>query len=159
MPATAAQIPPGVPVAQGYRGDTPTPVAGQAADLKSSAGDMLIWLKANLGVPASIPPPLSAALALTHETVFRASQQCPAAHHPLKFDMGLAWQSHPLRPGGPVVYAKDGATPQGGFSCWIGFVPARGIGLAVLTNHIGGEAPGQLGLDILCELTAPGAAR
>ena len=159
MPATVALIPPGASVAQGYRvdgrgpGHPLVPVDSQAADLKSSARDMRTWLKANLGTPGSLPPPLSAALTLTQGIYFRGAQQCSTAGS-IPFDMGLAWQQHPLVDGGPVTYAKDGATSQGGYSCWIGFIPARQLGLAVLTNLIGGGGPTGLGLAILTVLAA-----
>ncbi|MFL5806121.1 MAG: serine hydrolase [Roseiflexaceae bacterium] len=129
-------------------------------DLKSSARDMLTWLEANLGLfNSSIPQSLSQAITCTHQTYFSSSQQC--SHAPaIPFDMGLAWQIHPLQAGGPIVYGKDGATSQGGYSCWIGFIPSQQIGLAVLTNLFGvkgpqGEQnPTELGLDILKSLVA-----
>jgi len=160
MPATFTHIPAGAPLAQGYRGTQITPVAQQAPDLKSSARDMLTWLEANLGLfNSSIPQSLSQAITCTHQTYFNSSQQC--SHAPaIPFDMGLAWQIHPLQAGGPIVYGKDGATSQGGYSCWIGFIPSQQIGLAVLTNLFGvkgpqGEQnPTELGLDILKSLVA-----
>jgi hypothetical protein len=67
--------------------------------------------------------------------------------------MGLAWQIYdgtisklPLE----QVYTKNGSSSLGGQSCWVAFLPARKLGIAVLTNLDDGIlAPGELGIKIL----------
>lgn len=148
MPSTAAQVPPDAKKAQGYHpnGNAATK---EAEDLKSNANDMLIWIKAQLGV-GSIPQALASAIALTQKTYFTSQQQCAQSKHPIKFNMGLAWQIHPLPGTKIMLFIKDGASGLGGQSCWVGFVPERKAGVAVLTNGVGAKpAPAALGLQIL----------
>ncbi len=124
---TMARVPWGYPMAQGFDGGRP--VARRPADLKSSARDLLVWLKANLGLmDQSIPPHLAQAIRMTHQIWYRTAPN-------LRFDMGLAWQVQDKDPSGPILMGKNGAA--GGYSCWIGFMPERGIGLSVLTNEFG----------------------
>ncbi len=49
--------------------------------------------------------------------------------------MGLAWQVQDKDPSQPRLFSKNGGTGRGGYSCWIGFMPERGIGLSILTNE------------------------
>ncbi len=129
MSHTMAVVPWGYPMAQGFvRG---RPVPQREADLKSSARDMLVWLKANLGVlDQSIPPHLAQAIRMTHQIWYRTPPN-------LHFDMGLAWQVQDKNTALARLFSKDGATSRGGYSCWVGFMPERGIGLSVLTNEFG----------------------
>jgi hypothetical protein len=67
--------------------------------------------------------------------------------------MGLAWQFYdgtfPNLPG-EIVWAKDGASGMGGMSCWVAFLPASKLGIAVLTNMDHQEiAPAVLGAEVL----------
>ena len=51
--------------------------------------------------------------------------------------MGLAWQFYDgtmLNLPGERVWTKNGASGMGGMSCWVAFLPARKLGIAVLTN-------------------------
>lgn len=130
MPSTITHIPPGAPVAQGYIGPGHKLAQGQAADLKSSSRDMLTWLKANLGaLDGSIPVQLRDAIQLTHQVYFSSPE----------LDMGLAWQIQDKDPQQPTIFSKNGATSEGGYSCWIGFIPSQQIGLSVLTNKFYGQ--------------------
>lgn len=148
MSSTAAQIPPTAPKAQGYHKNG-TAATKEAEDLKSNANDMLIWIKAQLGV-GSVPQALASAIALTQKTYFTSKQQCAQSKHPINFNMGLAWQIHPLPGTKIILFIKDGASGLGGQSCWVGFVPERKAGVAVLTNGVGAKpAPSALGLQIL----------
>jgi CubicO group peptidase (beta-lactamase class C family) len=149
MNSTGAQIPDSALLALGYpkTGETEYP-CGQLQDLKSSGNDMLTWIKANLGV-ISMPKPLSDAIVVTHKTWFEASQQCRQPHvPPIHFDMGLAWQKSFLRNSSFLMWAKDGGGNCS--SCWIGFIPEKQIGVAVLTNGShADQTPTDLGISIL----------
>lgn len=151
MPSTAAQAPAGAVVAQGYvkKDGQVQPAKGEAEDLKSNAQDMLVWLKAQLGI-GKVPSALASAIALTHKTYFTPKQQCAKANKPIKFDMGLAWQMHALAETNLTLFIKDGSSGRGGQSCWVGFIPKKKIGVAVLTNAVGAaQAPAALGIQIL----------
>jgi beta-lactamase class C len=127
MSHTLAVVPWGFAMAQGFDGGRPVPQ--READLKSSARDMLVWLKANLGLMDQyIPPHLARAIRMTHRIWYRTAPK-------LRFDMGLAWQVQDKDPPQPILYSKNGGTSMGGYSCWIGFMPERGIGLSILTNE------------------------
>ncbi|MBV9732926.1 MAG: hypothetical protein JO275_09125 [Verrucomicrobia bacterium] len=64
--------------------------------------------------------------------------------------MGLGWQIHPFLDTGLTIAIKDGGTFLGGQSCWVGFIESKKLGVAVLTNMIGGKSsPAELGLQIL----------
>ena len=150
MPSTATQAPAGAPVAQGYvkKDGIVQPAAGEAEDLKSNAQDMLVWLKAQLGI-GKVPSALASAIALTHKTYFTPKQQCAKANKPIKFDMGLAWR-HALPETNLTLFIKDGSSGLGGQTCWVGFIPKKKIGVAVLTNAVGAsQAPAALGIQIL----------
>jgi beta-lactamase class C len=126
MSHTMAVVPRDYPVAQGFANGRPV---RRPADLKSSARDMLVWLKANLGLlDQSIPPHLAKAIGMTHEIWYRTPPN-------LRFDMGLAWQVADKDPSQASLWWKNGAA--GGYSCWIGFIPRRAIGLSILTNEFG----------------------
>src|SRR5262249_1030157 len=110
MRSTAAQPPAGAKVAQGYvmKNGAVHPAKGEAEDLKSNANDMLVWLRAQLGI-GDVPKPLASAIALTHNTYFTPQQQCAQANKPIKFNMGLAWQFHALPKSDLTLYIKDGS--------------------------------------------------
>lgn len=97
-----------------------------AADLKSIARDILLWLKANRRLMGRwIPLHLASAIRMTHQIWYRTSPN-------LRFDMGLAWQVQDKNPSLPRLFSKNGGV--GGFTCWVGFMPDLGIGLSILTN-------------------------
>jgi len=156
--------PPGPALAQGYvrRKDRVVPVSGKAADLYSTSHDMLIWLKANLGLIDGLPTPLASALAIAHGgpdggPYFDGlnNKSASGGPDPLPFNMGLAWQISAAGPGSspPPVFAKDGATSRGGGSAWIGFIadPQNPSAVAVLTN-LDGAGPDKMARDILLHL-------
>jgi beta-lactamase class C len=154
MRFTAAQPPKDAKVAQGYvdKKGTVEPAKGEAEDLKSNAHDMLIWLKAQLG-EGKVPPTLASAIAMTQKTYFTAQQQCSQAHKPIKFDMGLAWQKHNLKNTNLLMFTKDGDSGAGGQSCWVGYIPEKKAGVAVLTNGDGAsQPPAFLGTQILASI-------
>jgi beta-lactamase class C len=155
MKDTAIVPPENTTVAQGYNYDKKTgtlnKAPGVATDLKSSAVDMITWLQAQLYPSKIKDSALRQSIDRTHQVYFRRTDNCPT--EPLLFDMGLAWQIYD----GTIsklpreqVYTKNGASGLGGQSCWVGFLPARKLGIAVLTNLDGGTlAPGELGIQIL----------
>jgi len=145
MPNTFAahDAPANAVIAQGYDAANPQPKpATNAADLKSTALDMLAWLNAvytamKLNAQGQSLTPLQQALVNT-TNVWKTGLTNPDKQ-PIPFDMGLAWQIPTF--GTAQVLAKNGATGKGGFSCWVGLtrysstVPAAGI--ALMTNQIG----------------------
>src|SRR6266566_1505033 len=97
--------------------DLPT-LAGAGA-LRSTARDMLTFLAANLDTSAT---PMARGLRQTHEP--RQATDNP------NLKVGLAW--HILsRPVGNIVWHNGGT---GGYRSFIGFDPARRIGVVVLSN-------------------------
>jgi CubicO group peptidase (beta-lactamase class C family) len=154
MTSTAIVPPKGSTVAQGYnfKDGKPVKAPGVSTDLKSSAVDMITWLQTQL-YPAQIRDrALREAIDRTHQVHFRRTDNCPGSKA-LKFDMGLAWQifdgTNPKLPG-ERVYMKNGASGMGGQTSWVGFIPAKKLGVAVLTNlDYGTLAPGKLGVEIL----------
>lgn len=114
-------------VAQGYsRNGKPVPFrespnawpAGGA--LYSSSFDMLKFLKANLGI-GDTSSELLAAMQLAQKSYFKVNE---------KLEMGLGWQRVFLD--GHLLIEKNGGVP--GFSSYIGMVPAKKIGIVILTN-------------------------
>lgn len=146
MPNTFAadDVPPNAVIAEGYSSaSSPPHPATNAADLKSTAQDMLAWLdavytamKLQATEGASLTP-LQQAIANT-TNIWKTNLTNPNGKS-IPFDMGLAWQIPTM--GSAQVLAKNGATGKGGFSCWVGLtrydstVPAAGI--ALMTNQIG----------------------
>lgn len=149
-------------VAQGYLHTANGPVAakGTASDLKSSARDILAFLRANLGLwPGSVPADLAAAIAMTQKIYVDSPNACGQGGPPERFSMGLAWQvSEPDTDA--AQYFKDGATGRGGFTSYMAFLPGKGIAIAVLTNLDDGgtlkpkQTPGKLANEILAALPA-----
>ena len=145
MPNTfaAQDVPPNAVIAEGYdKPNSPPKPATNAADLKSTAQDMLAWLGANytamkLNAEGQSLTPLQQAL-VNATNVWKTNLKNQNGG-PIPFDMGLAWQIPMF--GSAQVLAKNGATGKGGFSCWVGLtrydsnVPAAGI--ALMTNQIG----------------------
>jgi len=125
-PATACAI--------GYvwQDDANRPTDTTPADLKSTASDMITFLRATLADP-SLPLPTDLAGALSLVRADHGSYPvCDSTHTML---MGLGWQQ-PLISGGSeqtrMLY-KNGEVA--GFSCALEVVPTEGIGIAALTNQ------------------------
>src|SRR6267143_1245589 len=113
--------------------DLPT-LAGAGA-LRSTAADLIAFLVANLDSTAT---PLSRTLQQTHG-------ERHATNDP-NLKIGLAW--HILsRPTGKIVWHNGGT---GGYRSFIGFDPARRIGVVVLCND-GNENVDDIGFHVLDE--------
>jgi CubicO group peptidase (beta-lactamase class C family) len=165
----AGKIPPkGSQPAQGYsENSAPVPVTA-AADIKSTARDMLAWLAAvyqamALAARGSGLSPLQQAIAETTRVWIQEPFPPPPPltpplppPKPEPFSMGLGWQiptvTDTTRAHYPIV-VKDGAT--GGYSCWIGLttydpqIPP--VGVALLTNQRG-VIPDRCGRTILQQI-------
>lgn len=90
-----------------------------AGGLRSNAEDMLKYLKANAGSPAT---PLSAAMRMAQERRVEREENVEA---------GFSWAWR-MTPGQPAVVTHSGGT--GGFRTQIALDPERGIGTVLLTN-------------------------
>ena len=144
MPNTFAadDVPAHAVLAQGYNAKSkPLPITA-AADLKSTAQDMLAWLDAvyqamKLQANGASLTPLQQALANTTNT-WIAKPETPNKK-PTNFAMGLGWQIPTI--GSTQVLMKNGAVGNAGFSCWVGLtkydstVPP--VGIALMTNQTG----------------------
>ncbi len=112
-------------------------VAGAGA-LRSTAADMLRYLRAQLGEG---PEALVAASARTHE---------PRAAVSGAVRIGLGWHLAPLPGGGPEAVWHNGGT--GGYRSYAGFVKEKKAAVIVLSNSVndGVDALGQAVLALLC---------
>lgn len=145
MPNTFAanDVPANAVLAQGYNANSTQPNSvTDAADLKSSAQDMLAWLAAvyqamKLQATGASLTPLQQALANTTNTWIAKPEN--RKKKPTKFAMGLGWQIPTF--GSSQVLTKNGATGKAGFSCWVGLTKydATGptAGIALMTNQTG----------------------
>lgn len=124
--------------------DLPT-LAGAGA-LRSTVGDMLTFLAANLDSSAN---PLARALRQTHVSRRGAGSAT--------MTIGLGW--HILaRPEGPSIVWHNGGT--GGYRSFAGFDEVRRVGVVVLTNaNIGADDIGFHLLDLTFPLQTPPKAR
>ncbi len=124
--------------------DLPT-LAGAGA-LRSTVGDMLTFLAANLDTSAN---PLARALRQTHQSRRGAGSAA--------MTIGLGW--HILaRPQGPAIVWQNGGT--GGYRSFAGFDEARHVGVVVLTNaNIGADDIGFHLLDATFPLQTPPKVR
>jgi len=124
--------------------DLPT-LAGAGA-LRSTVGDMLTFLAANLDTSAN---PLARALRQTHQSRRGAGSAA--------MTIGLGW--HILaRPQGPAIVWHNGGT--GGYRSFAGFDEARHVGVVVLTNaNIGADDIGFHLLDATFPLQTPPKVR
>lgn len=160
MNHTAPQVESTWQVAKGYVGTDNNPAKHIASDLKSNAEDMLVFIKASLGlIDLTNYPLLAKSINLTHSNQGASSNKlCPGQSDSteLNFQMGLAWQISNVTPN---IYSKDGATS--GFTCYMGFIPPQsptpeqGIGVVVLTNKSQvpkGYSPTELGHIIMHQL-------
>ena len=105
-------------------------IAG-AGGLRSTIGDMLTYLRAQLG-PADTE--LEQAMRVAHRTW---------QDYPQGADIGLAWAIRAAD--GRTILSHGGGT--GGFSTMIGFDPERGTGFVMLTNTT--EFPDDVAMDFL----------
>jgi beta-lactamase class C len=133
--------------AQGYHlNHTPAPryvpanfLGGGA--LRSSAADLLKFMKANLGIKiGQASPQLLSAMELAQRPYFVVKE---------RFVMGLGWQR--VRQGQGLLITKNGANQ--GFNTFIGFSPSKQFGVIVLTNQAKSKAT-LLGNQILKGLSA-----
>lgn len=144
-PALRARLIPGHDVAGQVVPTWDLPTLAGAGALRSTVGDLLTFLAANLD---STRGPLAHVLQETH--VSRHATTSPV------MTIGLAW--HILaRPDGAIVWHNGGT---GGYRSFIGFVPARGVGVVVLTNSaVGADDIGFHLLDASLPLQTPPAPR
>ena len=121
---------------------------------------MLAWLDAvyqamKLQAASDSLTPLQQAIANTTSTWIANPEN--QKKKPTDFAMGLGWQIPTI--GSAKALAKNGATGQAGFSCWVGLtrydstVPAAGI--ALMTNQMGVD-PDPTAHNILQEIIALG---
>ncbi|WP_058534220.1 serine hydrolase [Legionella saoudiensis] len=131
--------------AQGYHPNaTPAPhyipvnfLGGGA--LRSSAADLLKFMKANLGIKVEqATPQLLSAMQFAQQPHFVVNP---------RFVMGLGWQRIQTKQG--LLITKNGGNQ--GFSTFIGFSPAQKLGVVVLTNKAKANAT-QIGNQILRKL-------
>lgn len=141
--------------AWGYRGGkrvrvNPGPMDEPAYGIKSTASDMLRFVRANLD-PSGLDAPLRRAVQATQVGYFRFGgmvqgfgwEQFP---YPLSRELLLGgnaeeviFDPNPVQPVGPQwavgprLFAKTGST--GGFGAYVVFVPAKRIGLVILANR------------------------
>lgn len=111
--------------------DLPT-LAGAGA-IRSTTDDMLKFLAANLHPERG---PLERAMAFAHE------QRAPAGSPTMR--IGLNWFT--LHAGNDSVVWHNGGT--GGYRTFIGFEPARRVGVVIMTNS-GGEGADDIGMHLL----------
>lgn len=109
-----------------------------AGGLRSTMGDMLKYLAANLG-----PPDTELKRAMRDAQRARVPFDDPRAGKGLR--IGLAWWTESA-PGGDRVIVEHGGT-TGGSTAEIAFEPAQGVGFVRLTNT--GSFPDNLGLSLL----------
>jgi beta-lactamase class C len=146
--APAKFLPANAKLVQGHldKGGETVAIQTQNTDLNSSPQDMLLYLKAQLGVTRP-PRALAQALDLSHQVHFRNQGQ--------PFNMGLGWE---ISKGATKVYTKNGGTTKGGTGCWIGFAPDKQFGLVVMGNKFGtgksaGESIASFGSSLFQQLT------
>jgi beta-lactamase class C len=144
MPNTfaAGDVPANAVLAQGYNNHSKAVQVTNAADLKSSAQDLLVWLASvyqAMELQASGKTLTELQQALANPTnIWIASPENPD-RQPTAFAMGLGWQIPTFA--STQVLAKDGVTDKGGCSCWVGLTrydpTAPPVGIALLTNQDG----------------------
>jgi beta-lactamase class C len=108
--------------------------------LRSSAADMMQFMKANLNLPvADASPQLLQDMQFAQKARFTVRPN---------FLMGLGWQR--MTRGGKLYITKNGSNI--GFSTFIGFSPDGKFGVVVLANRSASKAH-QLGWQILRSLS------
>jgi beta-lactamase class C len=93
--------------------------------LRSTAADMLLFLKANLNVYG--PEKLRAAMQETQKPFFKVSD---------KLTLGLGWQRVHIDK--MLVIDKNGGLP--GYSSYIGMIPEKKLGVVILMNRAHAES-------------------
>ncbi|MFJ1268684.1 serine hydrolase [Legionella lytica] len=107
--------------------------------LRSSAADLLKFMKANLGIRVEqASPQLLSAMQFAQQPRFSVNP---------KFALGLGWQRVQSKRG--LLISKNGGNQ--GFSTFIGFYPNKKLGVVVLTNKAKANAA-QIGNQILHKL-------
>lgn len=120
-----------------------------AGALRSTAADMARYVAAHIAAPPATVPALAAALAATH--VKRAETGVP------DLGIGLAWHVATPSAGqarGDTLVWHNGQT--GGYASFVGFSPARGVGVVVLSNTA--RSVDDLALTLLTGAPTAGAA-
>lgn len=107
--------------------------------LRSSAADMLRFLKANMNISGSGPANLLQAMQFAQQPHFTIKPN---------FIMALGWQR--ITRNGNLYITKNGSNI--GFSTFIGFAPDKKFGVVVLANKSASKAQ-QLGWQLLKALT------
>ena len=103
---------------------------GGAGGIRSSAEDMVKFVKANMG---EVKSPLQKAMRLSHDSAFKSKDD--------SFEMGLAWH---FENDNKVIW-HNGQT--GGYASFIGFLKGTEKGVVVLTNSA--ESLTALGFKLL----------
>ncbi len=159
MPNTfcGQSYPVGVQVAQGYQPGGAKGKIETAADLKSTAGDLGVWMQAVYQAMENGADQNQLQRAIAQTTKVWVADPVSPTHDKLKFQMGLAWQI-PTLGSGTTALAKDGSVGGAGFSCWLGITqPGAGnrnpVGIALLTNQTG-VAPDPSAFGILNQIAA-----
>lgn len=106
--------------------DRGLPVRHLPVGLRTTARDMLRFVRANLG-DIQVPPNLAKAIALTHQELFRMTPD---------HAIGMGWEK--WHSGPRLLLAKDGE--DSGFQCWVGVMPNRHHAVVLFRNG-GGKTP------------------
>jgi beta-lactamase class C len=107
--------------------------------LRSTSGDMLKFLEANLGLAG--PQYLQNAMQVAQQPYYKVNDH---------LTMGLGWQRYSSA-NKPLIIDKNGGVP--GFSSYIGMIPEKKIGIVILANKAKTHATAN-GRKILYELQA-----
>jgi len=115
-----------------------------AGFLKSSLGDMLIYLQAQLGL---IETPLAAAIELSQKARFDVGRVTYNDREgAYQLEIGLAWHIDHL-PDGTVFYSHGGRT--NGYMAYMGFDPENQTGVVVFCNQSQAGVITRFGEDLL----------
>lgn len=106
--------------------------------LRSTSKDMLLFLKANMGLTG--PEELQEAMKLAQQPYYKVRDH---------FEMGLGWQRFERE--GTLIIDKNGGLA--GFTSYIGWIPGKRLGVVILTNK-GKARTTELGRSILERLQA-----
>lgn len=146
MNSTFAQVPSSFAskYAQGYTQEgkiakrrQPGYIPGSGA-LRSTSKDMLLFLKANMGLTG--PRKLREAMKLAQQPYYKVRDD---------FEMGLGWQRFERE--GTLIIDKNGGLS--GFTSYIGWIPGKRLGVVILTNK-GKADTTEVGRSILERLQA-----
>lgn len=97
----------------------PSNLLDGANALRSTSGDMLKFLEANLG--ERTPISLILAMGLAQKSIFKVD---------IDFSIGLGWERYKYE--GQLIIEQDGG--GAGFSSYIGMLPKQKIGIVLLAN-------------------------